>query len=59
METERKSLLDQQEALALTLSQARDEIDLAEQEARLKARGEALEALIRSLETEKVMQTKL
>ena len=54
LETERKSLLDQQEALALTLSQARDEIDLAEQEARLKAaEREALEALIRSLETEK------
>ena len=47
-------MLDQQEALALTLSQARDEIDLAEQEARLKAaEREALEALIRSLETEK------
>ena len=54
LETERKSLLDQQEALALTLSQARNEIDLAEQEARLKAaEREALEALIRSLETEK------
>ena len=54
LETKRKSLLDQQEALALTLSQARDEIDLAEQEARLKAaEREALEALIRSLETEK------
>ena len=54
LETERKSLLDQQEALALTLSQARDEIDLAEQEARLKAaEREALDALIRSLETEK------
>ncbi|MEK9991786.1 MAG: peptidoglycan -binding protein, partial [Paracoccaceae bacterium] len=54
LETERKSLLDQQEALALSLSQARDEIDLAEQEARLKAaEREALEALIRSLETEK------
>ncbi len=54
LETERKSLLDQQEALALTLSQARDEIDLAEQEARLKAaEREALEALIRSLESEK------
>ena len=54
LQTERESLLDQQEALALTLAQARDEIDLAEQEARLKAaEREALEVLIRSLETEK------
>ena len=54
LQTQRRSLLDQQEALALTLAQARDEIDLAEQEARLKAaEREALEVLIRSLETEK------
>ena len=54
LQTQRRSLLDQQEALALTLAQARDEIDLAEQEARLKAaEREALELLITSLETEK------
>jgi len=54
LQTQRRSLLDQQEALALTLAQARDEIDLAEQEARLKAaEREALELLIMSLETEK------
>jgi len=54
LQTERASLMDQQEALALTLAQARDEIDLAEQEARLKAaEREALEVLISSLETEK------
>ena len=54
LESERRSLLNQQEALALTLAEARDEIDLAEQEARLKAaEREALEALIKSLETEK------
>jgi len=54
LQTQRRSLLDQQETLALTLAQARDEIDLAEQEARLKAaEREALELLIKSLETEK------
>ena len=54
LQTQRRSLLDQQDALALTLAQARDEIDLAEQEARLKAaEREALELLITSLETEK------
>ena len=54
LESERRSLLNQQEALALTLAEARDEIDLAEQDARLKAaEREALEALIKSLETEK------
>ena len=46
-------MIDQQEALALTLAQARDEINLAEQEARLRAaEREALQALIRSLESE-------
>ena len=54
LQNERKSMIDQQEALALTLAQARDEINLAEQEARLRAaEREALQALIRSLESEK------
>ena len=53
LQNERKSMIDQQEALALTLAQARDEINLAEQEARLRAaEREALQALIRSLESE-------
>jgi chemotaxis protein MotB len=53
LKNERKSMIDQQEALALTLAQARDEINLAEQEARLRAaEREALQALIRSLESE-------
>jgi len=46
--------------LALTLAQARDEINLAEQEARLRAaEREALQALIRSLESEKREATKV
>ena len=46
-------MIDQQEALALTLAQARNEINLAEQEARLRAaEREALQALIKSLESE-------
>jgi chemotaxis protein MotB len=53
LQNERKSMIDQQEALALTLAQARNEINLAEQEARLRAaEREALQALIRSLESE-------
>ena len=53
LQNERKSMIDQQEALALTLAQARDEINLAEQEARLRAaEREALQALIKSLESE-------
>ena len=53
LQNERKSMIDQQEALALTLAQARDEINFAEQEARLRAaEREALQALIRSLESE-------
>ena len=53
LQNERKSMIDQQEALALTLAQARDEINLAEQEARLRAaEREALQALIKSLENE-------
>ena len=53
LQNERKSMIDEQEALALTLAQARDEINLAEQEARLRAaEREALQALIRSLESE-------
>ncbi|MDG1763724.1 MAG: peptidoglycan -binding protein [Paracoccaceae bacterium] len=53
LQNERNSMIDQQEALALTLAQARDEINLAEQEARLRAaEREALQALIRSLESE-------
>ena len=53
-------MIDQQEALALTLAQARDEINLAEQEARLRAaEREALQALIRSLESEKREATKV
>lgn len=53
LQNERKSMIGQQEALALTLAQARDEINLAEQEARLRAaEREALQALIRSLESE-------
>ena len=53
LQNERKSMIDQQEALALTLAQARDEINLAEQEARLRAaEREAIQALIRSLESE-------
>ena len=53
LQNKRKSMIDQQEALALTLAQARDEINFAEQEARLRAaEREALQALIRSLESE-------
>ena len=53
LQNERKSMIDQQEALALTLAQARDEINFAEQEARLRAaEREALQALITSLESE-------
>lgn len=53
LQNERKSMIDQQEALALTLAQARDEINLAEQEARLRpAEREALQVLISSLESE-------
>ena len=53
LQNERESMIDQQEALALTLAQARNEINLAEQEARLRAaEREALQALIRSLESE-------
>ena len=53
LQNERKSMIDEQEALALTLAQARDEINFAEQEARLRAaEREALQALIRSLESE-------
>ena len=60
LQNERKSMIDQQEALALTLAQARDEINLAEQEARLRAaEREALQALIRSLESEKREATKV
>ncbi|MBL6839398.1 MAG: peptidoglycan -binding protein [Rhodobacteraceae bacterium] len=60
LQNERKSMLDEQEALALTLAQARDEINLAEQEARLRAaEREALQALIRSLESEKREATKV
>ena len=60
LQNERKSMIDQQEALALTLAQARDEINLAEQEARLRAaEREALQALIRSLEREKTEATKV
>lgn len=60
LQNERKSMIDEQEALALTLAQARDEINLAEQEARLRAaEREALQALIRSLESEKREATKV
>jgi len=60
LQNERKSMIDQQEALALTLAQARDEINLAEQEARLRAaEREALQALIRSLESEQRQATKV
>ena len=60
LQNERKSMIDQQEALALTLAQARDEINLAEQEARLRAaEREALQALIRSLESEQREATKV
>ena len=60
LQNERKSMIDQQEALALTLAQARDEINLAEQEARLRAaEREALQALIRSLENEQREATKV
>jgi len=60
LQNERKSMIDEQEALALTLAQARDEINLAEQEARLRAaEREALQALIRSLEREKTEATKV
>ena len=60
LQNERKSMIDQQEALALTLAQARDEINFAEQEARLRAaEREALQALIRSLESEKREATKV
>ena len=60
LQNERKSMIDQQEALALTLAQARDEINLAEQEARLRAaEREALQALIRSLESEQREATKI
>ena len=60
LQNERKSMIDQQEALALTLAQARDEINLAEQEARLRAaEREALQALIRSLESEQMEATKV
>lgn len=60
LQNERKSMIDQQEALALTLAQARDEINLAEQEARLRAaEREALQALIRSLESEQRQATKI
>ena len=60
LQNERNSMIDQQEALALTLAQARDEINLAEQEARLRAaEREALQALIRSLESEKREATKV
>ena len=60
LQNERKSMIDQQEALALTLAQARDEINLAEQEARLRAaEREALKALIRSLESEQREATKV
>ena len=60
LQNERKSMIDEQEALALTLAQARDEINLAEQEARLRAaEREALQALIRSLENEQREATKV
>ena len=60
LQNERKSMIDEQEALALTLAQARDEINLAEQEARLRAaEREALQALIRSLESDKREATKV
>ena len=60
LQNERKSMIDEQEALALTLAQARDEINLAEQEARLRAaEREALQALIRSLESEQREATKV
>ena len=60
LQNERKSMIDQQEALALTLAQARDEINLVEQEARLRAaEREALQALIRSLESEQREATKV
>ena len=60
LQNERKSMIDQQEALALTLAQARDEINFAEQEARLRAaEREALQALIRSLESEQREATKV
>lgn len=60
LQNERNSMIDEQEALALTLAQARDEINLAEQEARLRAaEREALQALIRSLESEKREATKV
>lgn len=60
LQNERKSMIDQQQALALTLAQARDEINLAEQEARLRAaEREALQALIRSLESEQRQATKV
>ena len=60
LQNERKSMIDQQEALALTLAQARDEINLAEQEARFRsAERVALQALIRSLESEQREATKV
>ncbi len=53
LETERATLLTEQEALNLALADARDEIDASVEAARLAAaRREALEALVADLETE-------
>ncbi|MEP1328406.1 peptidoglycan -binding protein [Pseudophaeobacter sp.] len=53
LDAERSSLLSEQDALNLALAQARDEIDIKVEAARLAAaKREALEALIADLETE-------
>jgi len=53
LEGERDELVSDREALNLALAQARDEIDIASEQARLAAaRREALEALVASLRTE-------